>query len=65
MWAFPDLLSRAREKHVGMDDYWLAISLQRVRTIELLPRMIKPLELTTLREFFLRLADELLANLPN
>lgn len=65
MLAFPDLLRQAREKHVGMDDYWLAISLQRVRTIELLPRMIKPLDLATLHEFFLGLAGELMANVPD
>ena len=65
MLAFPELLRQAREKHVGMDDYWLSISLRRVTTIDFLPRMIKPLELATLHEFFLGLADELMANVSD
>ncbi len=65
MLPFHDLLPHAREKHVGMDDYWLAISLRRVESIELLPRMIKPLDLPTLQAFFLTLADELMARVAN
>lgn len=62
---FYDLLPQAREKHVGMDDYWLAISLQRVRTIEFLPRMIKSLQLPTLQAFFLGLADDLMSGIAD
>lgn len=61
MLPFSELLRQAREKHVGMDDYWLSISLRRVTTIDFLPRMIKPLDMATLHEFFLGLADELMA----
>lgn len=63
MLLFHDLLPRAREKHVGMDDYWLAVSLRRVESIELLPRMIKPIDLAALRAFFLGLADQLMADI--
>ena len=55
---FNKLLPYARQKHAGMDDYWLAISLQRVQHIKLLPRMIKPLTITELQTFFLNLAQE-------
>jgi predicted nucleotidyltransferase component of viral defense system len=58
---FTELLPLAREKQVGMDDYWLAIALQRVRQVEILPRMIKPVALSDLQPFFLQLARELMA----
>jgi predicted nucleotidyltransferase component of viral defense system len=58
---FDGLLPFARQKHVGMDDYWLAISLQRVRYVKLLPRMIKSLELADLHTYFLALADTLMS----
>jgi hypothetical protein len=62
---FQDLLTQARKKHVGMDDYWLAISLRRVQEVKILPRMIKPIELTTLRAFFLGLADNLMQSMSD
>jgi len=61
--SFNELLSYARQKHVGMDDYWLAISLQRIRRINLLPRMIKPLALDDLQIYFLDLAQELMSHM--
>ncbi len=60
---FDELLSHARQKHVGMDDYWLAISLQRIQRINLLPRMIKPLALDDLQAYFLDLAQELMSRI--
>lgn len=65
---FAELLPLAREKQVGMDDYWLAIAFQRVRQVELLPRMIKSVALPDLQKFFLDLARELMdatTNLPD
>ena len=50
---FKDLLSRAREKHIGIDDYWLAIALQRVQNIGPMPRMVKPLNKEEVIQFFL------------
>ena len=60
---FADLLPQARQKHVGMDDYWLAIALQRVRHVKILPRMIKPLTLADLQTYFLELADSLMGDM--
>lgn len=65
MMPFHELLPWARNKHVGMDDYWLAISLRRVKTVEILPRMIKPLPIPTLQAFFLGLADDLMTDITN
>jgi predicted nucleotidyltransferase component of viral defense system len=56
---FDELVKNAREKHPGMDDYWLAVALQRVEHIELLPRMIKPLDLDEMKRFFLEQAAKL------
>ncbi len=61
MMPFYELLPYARQKHVGMDDYWLAIALQRVRYVKLLPRMIKPLAMSDLQTYFLTLAEELMS----
>jgi len=62
---FAQLLPLAREKQVGMDDYWLAIAFQRVRQVEILPRMIKPVTLPDLQRFFLDLARELMDRAAN
>lgn len=63
MMPFADLLPYARRKHVGMDDYWLAIALQRVRRVKVLPRMIKPLTIADLQAYFLELADSLMGDM--
>jgi predicted nucleotidyltransferase component of viral defense system len=63
---FDQLLSLARLKHVGIDDYWLAVALARVDTVAVLPRMVKTVTLAELRAFFLARARELMdqANIP-
>lgn len=65
MMPFHELLPQAREKHVGMDDYWLAISLRRVKSVEILPRMIKPLDIAMLQAFFLGLASDLMSGIAD
>ena len=57
---FAELLSLARQKHVGIDDYWLAIALQRVRSVSLLPRMVRPISLADMQAFFLQQAERLI-----
>ncbi len=57
---FSDLVERARQKHVGMDDYWLAQALARARTLSVLPRMVRPLDLERLRSFFVGEAERLM-----
>ena len=57
---FEELVEKARKKHPGMDDYWLAVALQRVDQIELLPRMIKPVDIEKMKRFFLEQAAKLM-----
>jgi predicted nucleotidyltransferase component of viral defense system len=58
--SFEYLTGLARQKHVGIDDYWLAVALRRVEFVEFLPRMIKPLSLDELKAFFLGYAKALM-----
>lgn len=60
---FSRLYEQANQKHVGMTHYWLAIAMRNVTKVQFLPRMIKPLQLTTLQDFFLVLADQLMADI--
>ncbi len=53
------LVALTRQKHLGIDDYWLAVALARVEQVELLPRMIKPVSLPELKAFFLERTKEL------
>jgi predicted nucleotidyltransferase component of viral defense system len=57
---FEQLVTLARQKHVGIDDYWLAMALAQVEKVSLLPRMVKPLSLDELKRFFLDRAKELM-----
>jgi len=57
---FATLFDQANIKHVGMTHYWLALAMRNVMKIHFLPRMIKSLQLTTLQDYFLGLADELM-----
>jgi len=58
-----ELVEKTKQKHLGLDDYWLAVALQRVEQIELLPRMIKPVNLEDLKTFFLDEARKLMGKL--
>lgn len=60
---FAQLVEQTRNKHVGIDDYWLAVALQRVMQVEFLPRMIKPVTIEQLRTFFLEQAKHLMSRL--
>jgi len=58
--AFDQLVALTRQKHLGIDDYWLAVALAQVERVELLPRMVKPLSLSELKVFFLARAKEIM-----
>lgn len=49
---FEKVYKNAKKKHVGLDDYWLAVSLRFVEEIEKLPRMIKPVTIEELKKFY-------------
>jgi hypothetical protein len=57
---FDRLVGLARRKHVGMDNYWLAMALTQVEQIAVLPRMVKPVSVNELKAFFLARAKELM-----
>jgi predicted nucleotidyltransferase component of viral defense system len=60
LFPFVDLLQHARQKHVGLDDYWLAVSLLKVEDLGPLPRMIKLVDIEELKNFFLTQAKILM-----
>ncbi|HRQ42294.1 MAG TPA: nucleotidyl transferase AbiEii/AbiGii toxin family protein [Chloroflexota bacterium] len=60
---FAELHKQAQQKHVGISNYWLAMSMQNVRRIQFLPRMIKPLTVSDLQAFFIDLATELMSGI--
>lgn len=49
---FEEVYAQAKTKHIGIDSYWLAQALRYINDLTLLPKMIKPLELEELRNFF-------------
>lgn len=57
---FSEILSKAKQKHVGLDDYWLAQALRRIEEIKFLPRLLKPVSLDTLKVFFSEQAKKLI-----
>jgi len=60
LFPFSELLKNAKQKHVGLDDYWLAISLLKVEEFGPLPRMIKSINIDELKAFFLTQAKTLM-----
>lgn len=60
LFPFSELLAKAKRKHVGLDDYWLAIAMTKVEDLGPLPRMVKPLVVDELIEFFLSAAKTLM-----
>ena len=49
---FERVVEEAKKKHIGLDNYWLAISLAKVEDLSILPRMLKPITLDELKIFF-------------
>ncbi len=52
LFPFSALLENAKQKHVGLDDYWLAVAMMKVEELGPLPRMVKPITKEELKEFF-------------
>jgi predicted nucleotidyltransferase component of viral defense system len=63
LYPWETLLAQAQKKHVGLEPHFLAKALLRVQDVELLPRLVKPLDLKDLRAFFLTLARQLMDQL--
>jgi hypothetical protein len=54
------LVGEARRKHLGIDDYWLAQAYARARHVNVLPRMVRAVDLEEMRSFFLAEAERLM-----
>ncbi len=54
--SFDELWNNSRKKYPALDTYGMALALSKIRNITLLPRMIKPLSLEDLQDFFLKQA---------
>jgi len=61
LYPFDDLLRHAKEKHGGLENYWLALAMQRVERVTLWPTMLVPCDLNDIRTFFLQKARELIS----
>ncbi len=53
-------LCRQRKKHIGLDDYWLSISLKNIDNITVLPKMLKLINHEDMKVFFTKKARELI-----
>jgi len=54
-----ELIPLSQQKHIGLDEYWLARAMFSVQDIVFLPRMIKSVSISELQEFFLQYARKL------
>lgn len=52
LFPLSELLPKAKQKHVGLDNYWLAQAFTRAADLKLLPRLIKPVTCERLAAFF-------------
>ncbi len=59
IFSFPDLWEKSRLKYPSLDPYGLAVACSKVKSLDILPRMVRPLSLKTLKTFFLVLATDL------
>lgn len=57
---FEKLVEEARKKYIGLDNYWLAVSLARVEDFSVLPRLLKPVTIEELKSFFRQKAQWLM-----
>lgn len=60
---FDDLFTKAREKDTGLTEFYFAGMLRQAEGFTHLPRMIKPLDLETLKTFYAALARRLISRL--
>ena len=56
---FDEMIKLAKKKHVGFDEYWLAVALEQTAKIDVLPAMVKPLSLEELKAFYEEKAAEI------
>ena len=52
LYPLRELLPKAKQKHLGLDNYWLAQAFTRAAELKMLPRLIKPVTCSQLSDFF-------------
>ncbi len=62
-YALDELMRLAQEKDLGFTEFYFAGSLNQIRQVHALPRMIKPLTLEELRAFYEPLAAQIMLKL--
>lgn len=60
---FEDIFNSAKEKHIGLDNYWLSYALNHINDLTILPKMIKTVTAEELRDFYNNKIKTLMAGL--
>ncbi len=60
LYSFEELLRLAKTKHGGLENYWLAMAMQRVERVSQWPSMLIPCDFGEIKAFFLQKARDLL-----
>jgi hypothetical protein len=61
--AFDDVFTMAKEKDLGLTEFYFAGMLREVEKVKMLPRMVRPVTLQEVQDFFLELSDTILDRL--
>lgn len=56
---FNELFAKAKQKDLGLNEFYLANSLLQIKNISIFPTVLKPIDKKTMTEYFLNLADML------
>lgn len=56
---FDELFSKAKQKDLGLNEFYLANSLLQIENISIFPTMLKPIDKKALTKYFLNLSDTL------
>ena len=49
---FWEIYKNAQRKHIGMETYWMAVAMDYIYSIEVLPRMIRKITVDEMKEFY-------------
>jgi Nucleotidyl transferase AbiEii toxin, Type IV TA system len=60
---FKRLIAMAKQKDSGLSEFYLAGMMRQVMTLKRLPVMLRPLDLETLKSFYLELAEKLMRDI--
>lgn len=58
--SLSELIENAKKKHIGLENYWLAQAFYRAEELSFLPRMVKPVTLDEVKNYFLDEAKKLM-----